>query len=153
MPPLAEHVRRLSMSANLSVSENGRARRVAGGSIHGVREVGMRLLHPPGLIYSRRRRWCDHQAQALKQHYRTLRRATPDELATLALAVLYVNVATGVLEAAILEGAVDEDPLVKNQVLVLKELIFVSSHQRTRLPLPCSCCKLTVDAVTVNAHS
>jgi hypothetical protein len=35
-------------------------------------------------------------------------------LATLALAVLYVDVAAGVLQAAILEGAVDEDPVVKN---------------------------------------
>jgi len=107
----------------------------------------MRLLHPPGLICSRRQRWRDHQAQALKQHYRTLRRATPDELATLTLAVLYVDVAAGVLQAAILEGTVDEDPLVKNQVLVLEELIFVSSHQRTRLPLPCSCRKLTVNVI------
>jgi hypothetical protein len=70
----------------------------------------MRLLHPASLITSRRRRWRDHQAQALKQHDRTLRRCTPDELATLALAVLYVDVAAGVLQAAILEGAVDEDP-------------------------------------------
>ena len=107
----------------------------------------MRLLHPPSLITSRRRRWGNHQAQALKQHYRTLRRSAPDELATLALAVLYVDVAAGVLQAAILEGAVDEDPVVKNQVLVFEELVFVSSHQRTRLPLPCRCRKLTINVV------
>ena len=105
-------------------------------------EVGMRLLHPPSLITSRRRRGRNHQAQTLKQHYRTLRRCTPDELATLALAVLYVDVASGILQAAILEGAVDEDPLVKNQVLVFEDLVFVSSHQRTRLPLPGSCRKV-----------
>jgi hypothetical protein len=80
----------------------------------------------------------------LEQHDRPLRRRTPDELATLAQAVLYVNVAAGILQAAILEGAVDENPVVKNQVLVFEELVFVSSHQRTRLPLPGSCRKLTI---------
>jgi hypothetical protein len=30
-------------------------------------------------------------------------------------------------------------------MLVFEDLIFVSSHQRTRLPLPGSCRKLTVD--------
>jgi hypothetical protein len=103
----------------------------------------MHLLHAPSLICCRRRRWRDHQAQTLEQHYRPLRRGTPDELATLALAVLYVDVAAGILQAAILEGAVDEDPVVKNQVLVFEELVFVSSHQRRRLPLPGSCRKLT----------
>jgi hypothetical protein len=56
-------------------------------------------------------------------------RSTPDELATLALAVLHVDIAAGVLQAAILKGAVDEDPIVKNQVLIFEERIFVSSHQ------------------------
>jgi len=96
----------------------------------------MRLLHPPSLIASRRRRWRNHQAQTLEQHYRPLRRCAPDELATLTLAVLYVDVAAGILQAAILERAVDEDPIVKNQVLVFEDLVFVSSHQKTRLPLP-----------------
>ena len=113
----------------------------------------MRLLHPASLITSRRRRWRNHQTQALKQHYRTLRRSAPDELATLALAVLYVDVAAGVLQAAILEGAVDEDPVVKNQVLVFEERVFVSSHQRTRLPLPCSCRKLTINVVRRHPRS
>ncbi len=106
----------------------------------------MHSLHPPSLISGRRRRWRNHQAQALQQHDRPLRRRTPDELATLALAVLYVDVAAGILQAAILEGAVDEDPLVKNQVLVFEDRVFVSSHQRTRLPLPGSCRKLTVNS-------
>jgi hypothetical protein len=105
--------------------------------------AALRSLHPASLITSRRRRRRNHQAQALKQHHRTLRRTTPDELATLALTVLYVDVTAGVLQAAILEGAVDEDPVVKNQVLVFEDFVFVSSHQRTRLSLPCSCRKLT----------
>jgi hypothetical protein len=31
-------------------------------------------------------------------------------------------------------------------VLVFEELVFVSSHQKTRLPLPCGCRKLTINA-------
>jgi hypothetical protein len=81
----------------------------------------------------------------LEQHYRPLRRATPDQLTTLALAVLDVDVSARVLQAAILEGAVDEDPLVKNQVLVFEELVFVSSHQKSRLPLPGRWRKRTVN--------
>jgi len=96
----------------------------------------MRLLHPPSLIRARRRRWRHHQAQTLQQHYRPLRRCPPNELATLALAVLDVNVASGILQAAILEGAIDEDPVVKNQVLVFEDFVFVSSHEKLRLPLP-----------------
>ena len=85
-------------------------------------------LDPLSLTCGRWRRWRSHQAQTLKQHNRTLRRGTPDELATLALAVLHVDVAAGILQATILEGAVDEDPVVKNQVLIFEERIFVSSH-------------------------
>jgi hypothetical protein len=77
-------------------------------------EVGMRSLHAPGLVTSRGRRRRNHQAQALKQHHCTLCCSTPDELATLALAVLHVDVAARVLQAAVLERAVDEDPVVKN---------------------------------------
>ena len=106
----------------------------------------MHLLHPPSLICGRRRRWRYHQAQTLQQHDRPLRRGTPDELATLTLAVLYIDVAAGVLQAAVLEGAVDEDPVVKNQVLVFEDLVFVSSHQNTRLPLPGGYRKLMVNS-------
>jgi hypothetical protein len=86
----------------------------------------------------------------LQQHHRPLRRGTPDELATLALAVLDVDVAAGILQTAILEGTVDEDPVVQHQVLVFEELIFVSRHQKTRLPLPGSGRKLTVNLLMVN---
>jgi hypothetical protein len=57
-------------------------------------------------------------------------------LATLALAVLDVNVTPGILQAAILEGAIDEDPVVEDQVLVFEDFVFVSSHEKPRLPLP-----------------
>ncbi len=109
-------------------------------------QVGARLLHTPRLITRRRRRWRNHQAQTLKQHYCTLRRCTPDELATLALAILHVDVSAGILQAAILESAVDEDPVVKNQVLVFEDLVFVSSHQKSRLPLPGSSRKLGLNS-------
>jgi len=109
-------------------------------------DVGVRLLHAPGLIATRGYRWRDHQAQPLKQHYRPLRRCTPDELATFALAILYVDVSAGILQAAILESAVDEDPVVKNQVLVFEDRVFVSSHQKSRLPLPGTSRKLGVNS-------
>jgi hypothetical protein len=57
-------------------------------------------------------------------------------LATFSLTVLHVDVAAGIFEAAILKGAVDENPVVQNQVLVLENLVFVSSHAKTRLPPP-----------------
>jgi hypothetical protein len=72
----------------------------------------------------------------LQQHYGPLRRCPPDELATFSLTVLHVDVAAGVFQAAILKGAVDENPIIQDQVLVLENLVFVSSHEKTRLPLP-----------------
>ena len=93
-------------------------------------------LHPPPLIRPRSWRWRDHQAQTLQQHHGPLRRGAPDELATLTLTVLHVNVTARILQAAILERAVDKHPVVKHQVLVLEDFVFVSSHQKTRLPLP-----------------
>ena len=95
---------------------------------------GIRSLHAPGRIGGGRRRRRYHQAQTLQQHYRALCRCSPDELAAFSLTVLHVNVAAGIFQAAILEGAVDENPVIQNQVLVLEDLVFVSSHEKTRLP-------------------
>jgi hypothetical protein len=78
----------------------------------------------------------------LQQHDRPLRRCPPNKLATLALAVLDVHITSGILQAAILEGAIDKDPVVENQVLVFEDFVFVSSHQKSRLPLPGSGRKL-----------
>jgi hypothetical protein len=94
------------------------------------------LLDPPSLIGSTRRSWRNHQAQTLKQHYGTLRRSAPDQLAALALAVLHVNVPAGVFQAAILESAVDEDSVVQHQVLVFEDFIFASSHEKSGLRAP-----------------
>ena len=89
----------------------------AGESLHAAAGVGRRR--------GRRRR---HQPETLKQEDRALRRSPPDKLATFALAVLHVDVAARILKAAILEGTVDEHPVVQNEVLVLKDFVFVSSH-------------------------
>jgi len=43
-----------------------------------------------------------------------LRRCPPDELATFSLTVLHVDVAAGIFETAILEGAVDENPIIQD---------------------------------------
>src|SRR5436309_11892309 len=82
-----------------------------------------------GLCRLRGRR--SHQSQALQQEHRALRGATPDQLTAFPLAVLHVDVSAGILQAAVLEYAVDEDPVVQDQVLVLEGLIIVSVHART----------------------
>jgi hypothetical protein len=57
-----------------------------------------------------------------------LRGAAPDQLAAFSLAVLYVDVASGILQTAILKRAVDEHAVVEDQVLVFEDLPFVSVH-------------------------
>jgi hypothetical protein len=77
------------------------------------------------------RRWRGgyrHQSQTLQQKDGTLRGATPDELATVALAVLDVDVTAAVLQTAILEDAINKDAFVQNHVLVLEGLTVVSIH-------------------------
>ena len=70
----------------------------------------------------------------MQQHYRPLGRCPPDQLAAFSLTVLHVDVAPGIFQAAILERAVDENPVIQDQVLILEDLVFVSSHEKTRLP-------------------
>ena len=106
----------------------------------GLLHSRIRSLHSPGRIRAGRRRRRDHQAQALQQHDRPLCRCPPNELATFSLAVLHVDVSPGIFQAAILKGAVDEDPIIQDQVLVLEDRVLVSSHENTRLPPPgCGC--------------
>jgi hypothetical protein len=94
-----------------------------------------RLLHASSLVSGSRLRRRYHQAQTLQQHHRPLRRSTPNELAALALAVLYVDIAARILQAAILERTVDEDTVIKNQVLIFEDFVFVSGHQKLSLSL------------------
>jgi hypothetical protein len=49
-------------------------------------------------------------------------------LAAFALTVLDVNVVPGIFQAAILEGAVDEHPIVQNYVLVFEDFVLVPGH-------------------------
>ena len=107
---------------------------------------GIYSLHAPRRIGGGRRRRRYHQAQALQQHDGPLRRCPPDELAAFSLAILHVDVAAGVFQTAILESAVDENPVIQNQVLVLEYLVFVSSHEKKRLSPPGRGRKLRVEA-------
>jgi hypothetical protein len=65
----------------------------------------------------------------------SLRGITPDQLAAFSLAVLDVDVASRILQAAILEHAVDKHAVIEDDVLIFKCPIFVSSHTRTPGPL------------------
>jgi hypothetical protein len=64
----------------------------------------------------------------LEQEYGTLCRATPHELATFPLTILHVNIAAGILQAAVLKRAVNEHSFVEHEVLSLKSLVLVSVH-------------------------
>jgi hypothetical protein len=64
----------------------------------------------------------------LEQAYGSLRRAAPNKLAVLTVAVLHVGVTAGVFQATIFESAVDEHPIIENNVLAFKGYLFVPSH-------------------------
>jgi hypothetical protein len=61
-----------------------------------------------------------------------LRGAPPNELAALPLAILNIYIPSGILQAAILEFAIDIDTVVQNHVLILEGLILISIHRVTR---------------------
>ncbi len=61
-----------------------------------------------------------------------MRRASPDELATFSLAILHVNVAAGIFQAAILEFAIHVNAIVKYHVLILEDFVLMSIHRFTR---------------------
>jgi hypothetical protein len=64
----------------------------------------------------------------LQQQDSALGGAPPYKLATFTLAVLHVDVAAGVLQAAILERAIYEYTLIQNQVLIFENVVFMSIH-------------------------
>jgi hypothetical protein len=66
----------------------------------------------------------------LQQKHRALRRTPPDQLAAFALAVLHIDIATRVFQAAISKCAVYEHTIVEDQVLVFEDFAFVSVHGR-----------------------
>ena len=86
-------------------------------------------------LRSRERSSRRQKSQSLQQEDSSLRCPAPNQLATLALAVLDVYIAPRILQAAVLEDAVDKHTLVKNDVLIFKCSIFESSHKREPVPL------------------
>ena len=93
----------------------------------------LRSIDPAGRIGARRRWGWNHQAQTLQKQYGALRGASPDELATFALAILHVDVAARILQTAILELAIHVDAIIKNDMLILEGLIFKSIHKFNRV--------------------
>ena len=65
-----------------------------------------------------------------------LRRASPYQLASLTLAVLNVDVATGIFQAAIAKRAIDEDSIVKDKMLVFEDFALKSIHGSVGFFLP-----------------
>ena len=78
----------------------------------------------------------NHQAEPLQQLNRALRRSPPNKLASFSLAILHVDIAARILQAAALERAVHEHSIVQDHVLVLEDLILMSIHGITRGPGP-----------------
>jgi hypothetical protein len=68
----------------------------------------------------------------LQKQNGALRRASPDELATFALAILHVNVSAGILQAAILELAIHVNAIVQYHVLIFEDFVLMSIHRFTR---------------------
>ncbi len=68
-----------------------------------------------------------------------MRGTSPDQLASLTLAVLDEDIAAGILHAAILKLAVHENPVIQNDVLTLKGLVFIPIHKFARKVPPRAC--------------
>jgi len=56
-------------------------------------------------------------------------------LATFTLAILNVDVAPGILQAAILELAIYVDAVVQNHMLILEDFALVSVHRLHSVPV------------------
>lgn len=95
------------------------------------RDGGLRrgaLLHPVSGLGAGGGCGRDHQPQALQQKHGPLCGAAPNKLAPFPRTILHVHVSTRVLQAAVLEGAVDEHAVVQDHVLIFENHIFVSRH-------------------------
>jgi hypothetical protein len=78
----------------------------------------------------------------LEQKHGALRRPAPHKLAAFTLAVLHVDIAAGILQAAISKRAVNKDTIVEHEMLVFEDLVLVSNHGDVRLSpatTPCKC--------------
>jgi len=97
------------------------------------------LLDAVGRTRWIRRRRRSHESQALKQKYRSLGGAPPDQLTAFALAILHVDITARVFQTAILENTVDVNTIVQNDVLILKSLIFETVHLSPSLQVATTC--------------
>ena len=95
-----------------------------------------RSLHSTGRLGAWGHGGRNHQAESLQQLNRALRRSPPNKLASFSLAILHVDIAARILQAAALERAVHEHTIVQDHVLVLEDLILMSIHGITRGPCP-----------------
>ena len=73
-----------------------------------------------------------HHAETLQKQDGALRGASPYKLATFTLAILHINVAARIFQAAILELAIHVDAIVQHHMLILKCLVLISIHRFTR---------------------
>jgi hypothetical protein len=97
----------------------------------------VRSLYPAGRFVARRRWGWNHQAETLQKQDGALCGAPPDELATFSLAVLNVNVPARILQAAILELAINIDAIVQNHVLIFEDLVLIAVHRFTGAACRC----------------
>src|SRR5579875_1532453 len=118
--PLGEFLETISLT-------NKHKRQQARGAQQGALQW---LLNATRRIAGRRRRGKRHETEALQKEDGALRSAAPDELAAVTLTVLDVNVAPGVFQTTVPEGAIDKDAVVQHQMLILKCLAFVSVHDK-----------------------
>jgi hypothetical protein len=90
------------------------------------------LLHAVGRVAGGHGLGRRHQSQALQQKDGALGSAAPNQLAAFTLTVLHIGVAAGIFQAAIAEDAVDEDAVIKHQMLILKGLALVTVHKQNQ---------------------
>jgi hypothetical protein len=101
-----------------------------------------RLLHASERIGACGRGRGSHQAKALQQENSPLGGASPYKLAPFSLAVLDINVASRILQAAIFERTIDKNSVIKDEMLIFKRLFSESIHSLktplvSRLACPC----------------
>ena len=92
----------------------------------------VRSVDPAGRFVARGRWGRNHQAETLQKQDGALGGASPNELATLTLAILNVNVPPRILQAAILKLAIHVDAIVQNHMLIFEDLVLMSVHRFTR---------------------
>jgi hypothetical protein len=91
----------------------------------------VRSVNPVSWVAARWQWGWHHQTETLQKHDRALGGSTPDELATFTLAILHINISARILQAAILELAINVDAVVQYHVLIFEHLVLISIHRFT----------------------